>query len=98
MNATQGSGIPRTTGDPVNYNSHMRARTTRRLPWLPVLLCAAVLAQPKSGEWRSMFDGKTLEGWRETAFTQHGKARVEDGRKVLARGGALIRAPTRLPA
>ena len=79
----------RTTSDPVNYNGHMRALTTCRLPWMPVLLCAFALAQPKSGEWRSMFDGKTLEGWRETAFTQHGKARVEDGKIVLAPGAPM---------
>ena len=81
--------IPRTIIHPSIYNSHMRARTTRRLPWMPVLLCAAVLAQPKSGEWRSMFDGKTLQGWRETAFTQHGKARVQDGKIVLAPGAPM---------
>ena len=73
----------------MNYNSPMCVRTTRRLPWLPVLLCAAALAQPKSGEWRSMFDGKTLQGWRETAFTQHGKARVEDGKILLTPGAPM---------
>ena len=36
-----------------------------------------------------MFDGKTLQGWRETAFTQHGKARVEDGKIVLAPGAPM---------
>jgi hypothetical protein len=67
----------------------MRALTTRRLPWLPVLLCAAALAQPKTGEWQSMFDGKTLQGWRETAFTLHGKTRVENGTIVLAPGAPM---------
>src|ERR1035438_2270324 len=70
----------------LNYNSHMRALTIRRLPWMLVLLCAAALAQPKTGGWQSMFDGKTLQGWRETAFTQHGKALVENGKIVLAPG------------
>ena len=35
-----------------------------------------------------MFDGKTLQGWRETAFTGHGKVRVENGTIVLGAGRA----------
>jgi hypothetical protein len=54
-----------------------------------LLLCAAAVAQPKAGEWQSMFDGKTLAGWRETAFTGHGKARVENGTIVLAPGAPM---------
>jgi hypothetical protein len=67
----------------------MRAPITRWLPWLPVLLCAAALAQPQTGEWQSMFEGKTLQGWRETAFTLHGKARVENGTIVLSAGAPM---------
>src|ERR1035441_4329835 len=67
----------------------MRAHSIRYLPWLPALLCAAAVAQPKTGEWRSLFDGKTLEGWRETAFTGHGKARVENGAVMLAPGAPM---------
>ena len=66
------------------YYSHMRALTV-------LLLCTAALAQPKAGEWQSMFDGKTLQGWRETAFTDHGKVRVENGTVVLAAGASLPR-------
>ena len=54
-----------------------------------LLFCTAAVAQPKAGEWQSMFDGKTLEGWRETAFTDHGKARVENGAIVLAPGAPM---------
>ena len=36
-----------------------------------------------------MFDGKTMQGWRETAFTGHGKARVENGTIVLAPGAPM---------
>jgi hypothetical protein len=43
-------------------------------------------AQPKSGEWQSLFDGKSLEGWRETAFTGRGQVRVENGTIVLGAG------------
>ena len=65
-----------------DYNSHMRLLTS-------VFLCVAALAQPKTGEWQSLFDGKTLQGWRETAFTGHGKARVENGAIVLAPGAPM---------
>jgi hypothetical protein len=54
-----------------------------------VLLCVAALGQPKAGEWQSMFDGKSLQGWRETAFTGRGKARVENGTIVLAAGAPM---------
>jgi hypothetical protein len=54
-----------------------------------VVLCAAALAQPKGGEWLPMFDGKSLQGWRETAFTGRGKARVENGTIVLAAGAPM---------
>jgi hypothetical protein len=40
-------------------------------------------------EWRPLFDGKSLEGWRETPFTGHGAVRVEDGAMVLGAGMPL---------
>jgi hypothetical protein len=52
-------------------------------------LCLAAVAQPKAGEWQSMFDGKSLQGWRETAFTGRGKVRVENGTIVLAPGAPM---------
>jgi hypothetical protein len=67
----------------------MCALTNRRLLWLPVVLCAAALAQPKTGEWQAMFDGKTLQGWRAAAFTGHGEARVENGTVVLVAGAPM---------
>jgi hypothetical protein len=51
-----------------------------------LLVCVAAVAQPKTGEWQSLFDGKTLQGWRETGFTGRGKARVENGTVVLGAG------------
>ena len=71
------------------YNMPMAARSVFRPLWLRVLLCVAAVGQTKMGEWRPMFDGKTLEGWRETAFTGHGKARVENGTVVLAPGAPM---------
>ena len=58
-------------------------------PLTAVFLCLAALAQPKNGEWQSLFDGKTLQGWRESAFTGHGKVRVENGTIVLGPGAPM---------
>lgn len=62
----------------------------RRLLLAPVALwlaaATATAQQPKAGEWQSLFDGKSLEGWRETPFTGHGTVRIENGTLVLDRG------------
>lgn len=39
--------------------------------------------------WKSMFDGSSLNGWKETPFTGRGKAEVLDGELALRRGGPL---------
>jgi len=54
-----------------------------------LLVCLAAVAQTGAGEWRSLFDGKTLTGWRETAFTGHGKAHVENGVVLLGAGAPM---------
>jgi len=45
---------------------------------------------PPPGEWASLFDGKTLRGWRVVAegrdFVRHGRVYVDAGRVVLERG------------
>jgi hypothetical protein len=46
----------------------------------------AAAAQPRAGEWQSMFDGKSLQGWRETPFSGRGKVHVEDGTIILGTG------------
>ena len=43
-------------------------------------------SKPPVGVWQSMFDGKTLQGWRETDFTRHGQVSVKDGTIVLGTG------------
>jgi hypothetical protein len=51
------------------------------------LCCAAAPAQEaKSGDWQPLFDGKSLNGWRETPFTGHGEVRVEKGALILGYG------------
>ena len=55
------------------------------------LLACAAIASPQTGpaQWLSLFDGKSLGNWRETAFSGQGKARVENGAIVLAAGAPL---------
>lgn len=43
-------------------------------------------AQPKGDAWLSLFDGKSLEGWRETPFTGKGEVHVASGAIVLSAG------------
>lgn len=47
-----------------------------------LLVCRAAPAQ----EWKPLFDGSSLTGWRETPFSGRGKVRVEDGAIVLGKG------------
>ena len=52
-------------------------RTYPMLGLLPLILLGLAVAageQPKGEEWKPMFDGKTLEGWRVTPFTRGGQA------------------------
>jgi 3-keto-disaccharide hydrolase len=56
-----------------------------RLPLVALMLCAAPFGFSE-GEWQPLFDGKTLDGWRETQFTRHGTVRVENGTITLGRG------------
>ena len=51
-----------------------------------VALAGAANAQTPAGEWHSLFDGKSLAGWRETPFSGHGAVRVEKGTLVLEGG------------
>jgi len=42
--------------------------------------------QPAAGQWQPMFDGKTLDGWKETPFAARGKVSLQDGDIVLGTG------------
>lgn len=49
----------------------------------------SVLLEAAPGEWVSLFDGKTLSGWRvltEKAFVGHKGVRVDNGTIVMERG------------
>lgn len=53
--------------------------------WL--ILAGSLAAQ--SSDWKSLFDGKSLSGWREAAFKGHAGIRVEDGALVLDPGSPM---------
>lgn len=55
---------------------------------IAVLLCAPLSAQTQ-GEWKTLFDGKSLEGWKETQFARHGEVKLENGTMVLGLGQPL---------
>src|SRR6476661_3771185 len=57
-------------------------------------LCLVVVprsasAQAPSGEWQSLFDGKTLGKWQSTKFGGEGAVKVENGQVVLEAGRTL---------
>lgn len=57
---------------------------------MKLILCAALLAAgPLAGaEWRPLFDGKSLAGWKESDFFGAGKVTVEKG-VIMIGSGAL---------
>jgi 3-keto-disaccharide hydrolase len=57
-----------------------------RLAILAMLAALGAVGQPPAGQWQSMFDGKTLKGWKETEFTARGKVTIENGAIILGAG------------
>lgn len=51
-------------------------------------LMAALLPAQTDG-WKPLFDGKTLQGWKDAPFARHGAAKVEEGAIVLGPGQPL---------
>ena len=71
-------------------SAHRTRAFTRRLP-LVLLSCwmaagGPLRAQPKPEQWQPLFDGKSLQGWHETAYTDRGAVHVEDGAIMLGTG------------
>jgi hypothetical protein len=73
-------------------------KVIRKHALVTLVLCAALLtpgalagqearhAAPVSGEWRSLFDGKSLAGWKESDFFGAGKVTVEKGVITIGSG------------
>lgn len=62
--------------------------------FLPIAFSLAVQAEdPKPAaekvKWESLFDGKTLEGWKSTDFGGQGEVEVKDGLIILNSGQPL---------
>jgi Domain of Unknown Function (DUF1080) len=51
-----------------------------------VLLFFVAAAFPQEPAWKSMFDGQSLKGWKETPFTRKGEVKVQDGCIVIGKG------------
>jgi hypothetical protein len=49
-------------------------------------LCPAADVEPPVGEWKPLFDGKSLDGWKKTPFDGTGEVSVEDGTILLQHG------------
>ena len=47
---------------------------------------SGIPSAPDKDGWRSVFDGKTLAGWKETDFGEPGKTSVKDGQIILGKG------------
>ncbi|MEZ6143483.1 MAG: DUF1080 domain-containing protein [Zavarzinella sp.] len=45
--------------------------------------------KPAKPEWKALFDGKTLKGWKKSDFFKPGEVTVKDGCMVLEKGDAM---------
>lgn len=58
--------------------------------WAIAMLMAAGAVVPgqvaPTSEWVSLFDGRTLSGWKEAPYTNRGPVQVRDGILVLGKG------------
>jgi hypothetical protein len=62
--------------------------SARILAWSACLALAAAnaAAQSPAPAWRPLFDGKSLQGWKETPFSSRGSIQVKDGVIELGAG------------
>jgi hypothetical protein len=62
-----------------------------RFAWTAALVIGAAgglagqTSTPASG-WTSLFDGKSLNGWKEAPFSGHGEVHIKDGTIVIGKG------------
>jgi len=67
----------------------MSAATPTSVIALSFLCLGLGCAQTKPGEWRPLFDGKSLQNWTETPYTDKGAVRVEKGELILGVGNPM---------
>lgn len=63
--------------------------TTRHCALVTALFCGSVLpgqSTTSPSEWISLFDGKSLKGWKEAPFRGRGEVHVKDGTILLGKG------------
>jgi hypothetical protein len=63
----------------------MKQRLSRRQFGLGLLPSAAAL-RAQAAEWTPLFDGKTLNGWKEAPFYRRGTVTVRDNSIILGKG------------
>jgi Domain of Unknown Function (DUF1080) len=54
-----------------------------------VAICCAGVTQAQDAGWQSLFDGKSLEGWREAPYKGHAAVLIENGAMVLEPGSPM---------
>jgi sugar phosphate isomerase/epimerase len=47
------------------------------------------ISNSAAGEWKELFDGKSLAGWKETKFSGGGEVSIKDGSLILGAGSDL---------
>src|SRR5437764_14797502 len=79
------------------------ARSLAEISFTLMLCFSSVADEPQAatGGWQSLFDGKTLAGWKVTDFGGEGEVTVEEGQIILHMGqpltGITIKAGDKLP-
>jgi hypothetical protein len=61
-------------------------QTLALIAFVSSLAATPAAAQTKPADWKPLFDGKSLDGWRETPFNNHGPVRITEGAIELGEG------------
>ena len=64
----------------------LRVASSQTNPPVPAPNPASAKDAASSNAWSSLFDGKSLAGWRITDFAGHGEVRIDNGRLILESG------------
>ncbi|MFO0871660.1 MAG: DUF1080 domain-containing protein [Pirellulales bacterium] len=58
-------------------------------PWLPTARLLAEEPPVPAANWKPLFDGKSLDGWKSTRFGGDGEIEIDDGQLILHAGAPL---------